>query len=102
VRTCICKDLLWEVVNQLPVDEAVDAVADDLLALFTHFLLSLLLQSPRPASAQPGGVTSHEHSTLGQKLAQCDTGKGPWQTLVEEHGSRTLAEDRQQPLDVYS
>ena len=30
------EDLLGEVVDQLPVDEAVDAVADDLLALLAH------------------------------------------------------------------
>jgi hypothetical protein len=35
--------LLWEVVDELPVDEAVDAVAEDLLALGTHLVALRLL-----------------------------------------------------------
>ena len=39
---CVCKDLLGEVIDELPIDEAVDAVADDGLYLGPH-LVSLCL-----------------------------------------------------------
>lgn len=38
-HTCICKDLLRKVVYELAVDEAVDAMTDNLLALLPHLLL---------------------------------------------------------------
>ena len=36
---CLGEDLLGEVVDELSVDEAADAVVDDLLALVAHLLL---------------------------------------------------------------
>lgn len=38
-HTCICKYLLRVVVYQLAVDEAVDAVSNDLLTLHLHLVL---------------------------------------------------------------
>ena len=34
----IRKDLLWEIVDELPVHKAVDAMADDVLDLFPHLI----------------------------------------------------------------
>ena len=41
--TSVCKDLLGEVVDELSVDEAVEALADDVLHLGAHLLLLCLL-----------------------------------------------------------
>jgi hypothetical protein len=41
--TSICKDLFREVVDELAVDEAVKALADDVLHLGAHLLLLCLL-----------------------------------------------------------
>ena len=42
-HTALCKQLLRVIVDQLPVDEAVDAVVHDLLAFLLHLLLLRLL-----------------------------------------------------------
>jgi hypothetical protein len=39
LHTCICKNLLREVVDELAVDKAADAVINDLFALLTHLVL---------------------------------------------------------------
>lgn len=41
-HTVLCKVLLGQVVDELTIDEDVDAVLDDLLALFKHALLLCL------------------------------------------------------------
>jgi hypothetical protein len=51
--TCVCKYLLRIVVNELPVDEAVDPVSNDLVTLLLHLvLLSSLNVSNLPAATK--------------------------------------------------
>jgi hypothetical protein len=50
-HTCVCEDLLGEVVDELPVNEAIDAVVDDLLALLAHLVLLSSLNLTNLAAA---------------------------------------------------
>jgi hypothetical protein len=58
-RTCVCEDLLREVVDELPVDEAVDAVVDDLLALLAHLVLLCGLNLANLAAAAAAAAAAH-------------------------------------------
>lgn len=62
--TCISKYLLWVVVDQLPVDETVDAMSDNLLTLFFHLVLFCSLNV---SNLQTTAQRAHMRASYQQK-----------------------------------
>ena len=77
--TSVCKDLLGEVVDELAVDKAVEALADDVLHLGVHLLLLCLLyichlHRHTPGHDLPFAVSNPTHTDLVMTcLADCTT-----------------------------
>ena len=67
----ICKDLLWEVVDELSVYKAVEALANDVLHLGAHLLLLSLLNVCHLQSTAFAQFVNSLLRSRAQKLKVC-------------------------------
>ena len=71
----VCKDLFWEVVDELAVDKAVEALADYVLHLGSHLLLLRLLYVRHLHTSQGLGLGVRKWCA---GVTTCSKPQSPW------------------------